>query len=250
MGRRASKPPPLANPAAAAQLERAAAAAGLSVGELADLVFESGVVPPKAADGGVVVQRYTLAELGTRLWGTMQGVPRDARAGWFAELLPVQRTSVIVVLRDQGFRSEVIARDLGITIAEVMRTWSAYSSELGSQVLGVRLDTLAGQLQLAKERTQQMAIEQGDHRSVWAIEKQFVEILQSIGVVERATHRMEVTHKIDDEQRAEIEKIAELRNKQSRRKLEVEEIKQIEAKGDAVPTEVATADYDDEDDDE
>jgi hypothetical protein len=95
-----------------------------------------------------------------------------------------------------------------------------------------------------------MAIEQGDHRSVWAIEKQFVEILQSIGVVERATHRMEVTHKIDDEQRAEIEKIAELRNKQSRRKLEVEEIKQIEAKGDAVPTEVATADYDDEDDDE
>lgn len=248
MGKRAQKPPPLANPAAAAQLEAAAAAAGLSVQQLADLVFEAGVIPPKAPDG--IMVRYTLAELGTKLWGSMQGVPRSDRARWFNELVPVQKTSVIVVLRDQGFRSEVIARDLGLTTFEVTRAWNSYGGELGAQVLGVRLDTLAGQLLMAKEKTQQMATEAGDHKAVWAIEKQFVEILQSIGVVERAIHRTEVTHKIDDQQMAEIEAIAALRNKQSVRKLQIEELKVIEQKGDSVPAEVAEADYDDDEDED
>lgn len=247
MSKKASKPPALANPAAAAQLERAAAAAGLSVQELADLVFEAGVVPPPSKDGLTV--RYTLEELGKRLWGTMQTVPKAERGIWFEQLAPVQRTAVIVVLRDQGFRTEVIARDLQIEPSEVMRTWNAYASQLGSQVIGIRLDTIAGQLQLASEKAQQMAAEQGDHRSYWNIEKQKVEMLQSIGIVERAIHRTEVTHKIDDQQVAEIEALAALRNKQNVRRIEIEEIKQIDAKGDAVPSEVVT-NYDDEDEDD
>jgi len=248
VGKKASKPPPLANPAASAQLERAAAAAGLTVAELADLVFEAGVAPPKAPDG--ITVRYTLAELGTRLWGAMQTVPKSERADWFGKLTPVQQTSVIVVLRDQGFRTEVIARDLQLKPDEVMRTWNTYASQLGSQVIGIRLDTIAGQLQLASEKAQQMASESGDHNAYWRIEKEKVEILQSIGVVERAIHRTEVTHKLDDEQKAEIEALVSLRNKQNVRRLEIEEIKQIEAKGDAVPVEVVTADYDEDDDDE
>jgi hypothetical protein len=245
--RPASKPPALANPAAAAQLERAAAAAGLSVQELADLVFEAGVVPPPAKDGMTV--RYTLAELGKKLWGTMQTVPRAERAIWFEQLAPVQRTAVIVVLRDQGFRTEVIARDLQIEPTEVMRTWNNYASQLGAQVIGIRLDTIAGQLQLASEKAQQMAAEQGDHRSYWNIEKQKVEMLQSIGIVERAIHRTEVTHKMDDQQMAEIEALAALRNKQSKRRIEIAEVVAIEQKGDAIPTEVV-ANYDGDDDDE
>jgi hypothetical protein len=247
MSKKASKPPALANPAAAAQLERAAAAAGLSIQELADLVFEAGVVPPPTKDG--LTARYTLAELGKRLWGAMQTVPKNERGAWFAELAPIQRTSVIVVLRDQGFRTEVIARDLELDPADVMRTWNAYASQLGAQVIGIRLDTIAGQLQLASEKAQQMAAEQGDHRSYWNIEKQKVEMLQSIGIVERAIHRTEVTHKIDDQQMAEIEALAALRNKQNKRRIEIAEVVAIEAKGDAIPTEVV-ANYDGDDDDE
>lgn len=243
----ASSPPPLANPAARAQLERAAEAAGLTLQQLADLVFEAGVVPPKEPDG--VVVRYTLKELGNRLWGAMQAVPKGERATWFEALAPVQKTSVIVVLRDQGFRTEVIARDLELKPEDVMRTWNAYSSQLGSQVIGIRLDTIAGQIQLASERAQEMAISSGDHTGYWRIEKEKVEILQSIGVVERAIHRTEVTHKIDDEQKAEIEKLIALRGKQERRRLEIEEIKVVEDKGDAVPAQVVEQDYDDDDDD-
>lgn len=248
MAKRASKPPPLANPAASAQLRKAAEAAGLSIQELADLVFEAGVTPPPAKDGLTI--RYTLQELGTRLWGAMQTVPKSERAAWFDELVPVQKTSVIVVLRDQGFRTEVIARDLQIKPEDVMRTWNTYASQLGSQVIGIRLDTIAGQLQLASEKAQQMASESGDHAAYWRIEKEKVELLQSIGVVERAIHRTEVTHKIDDEQKAEIEKLVTLRNKQTQRRIEIEEIKQVESKGDAVPADVVVADYDDEDDDD
>jgi hypothetical protein len=217
------------------------------VQELADLVFEAGVVPPKAPDG--VVERYTLQQLGQRLWGAMQTVPKSERGTWFSTLAPIQKTSVVVVLRDQGFRTEVIARDLQIDPADVMRTWNAYASQLGSQVIGIRLDTIAGQLQLASEKAQEMAVQSGDHGAYWRIEKEKVEILQSIGVVERAIHRTEVTHKIDDEQKAEIEALIALRNKQSLRKIEIAQLTTDAEKGDAVPSEVVV-NYDAEDDDD
>lgn len=245
MSRKQQDPPLLADPTAAPRLEAAAAAAGVTVQELADLVFEAGVVPPKAPDG--ITQRYTLEDLGARLWGTMQTVPRSKRAEWFAGLVPTQRISVIVVLRDQGFRTEVVANELGVPPDEVMRAWNNYGSQLGAQVLGIRLDTIAGQMQLASERAQQIALENGMAAVYWRIEKEKVELLQSLGVVDRAAHRMEVTHKLSDEQRGEIEKIAELRNKQGKRRIEIEEIKQISEKGDAMPAEVSE-DYDEEDD--
>jgi hypothetical protein len=243
---KAAPPPVVANPLAREQLERAAAAAGLTVQQLADLVFESGVVPPKAADG--VVQRYTLEDLGTRLWGTMQGVPRSDRAAWFAALVPVQKTSMIVVLRDHGFRTETIARDLGISTEDVLRTWNAYAGQLGAQVVGIRLDTIAGQLQLASEHAQQLAIANGDAGTYWKIEKEKIELLQGLGIVDKAIQKVEHTHKIDDQQKAEIEELFKLRQKQQKARIQVEAAAQIEGKGDDLPAEVADADYDGDDD--
>jgi hypothetical protein len=240
---KAKAPPPIANPLAQEQLERAAIAAGLTVQELADLVFEAGVVPPKAPDG--VIQRYTLEDLGTRLWGTMQGIPRSARASWFAALAPAQKASMIVVLRDHGFRTEAIARDLGLTTDEVMRTWNAYSGQLGAQIVGIRLDTIAGQLQLASEHAQQIAMNNGDAGVYWKIEKEKIELLQSLGIVDKAIQKVEHTHKIDDQQKAEIEALFALRQKQQKSRIVVEEAKQIESKGDDLPPDVQT-DYDDD----
>lgn len=242
---KAKQPPPIANPAARAQLEAAASAAGLTVEQLADLVFESGVVPPKAKDG--VVDRYTLKELGERLWGALQTTPRDERAAWFAALVPVQQSAMIAVLRDHGFRSETIARDLGIGVDQVMRQWNIYAGRLGEQVVGIRLDTIAGQLQLASEKAQEMAIQAGDHRSYWQVEREKIEVLQSIGIVDKAINKTEVVHKIDDEQKQEIERLYKLRDKQQRRKIEVTELKQLEDKGESLPVEVQNVDYDDDD---
>lgn len=218
-------------------------AAGCTIQELADLVFESGIAPPKTKDG--ITERYTLEDLGQKLWVTLQQTAKQERGAWFSALLPVQKTAVIVVLRDQGFRTEIIAKDLEVDPADVMRTWNAYASQLGSQVIGLRIDTIAGQLQMASERAQQMAIESGDHNAYWRIEKEKVETLQSIGIVERAIHRVEHTVKIDDAKKAEIEAIAALRNKQDRRKIELVELRQLDGKVEDLPAEVSK-DYDDD----
>ena len=241
---KARSSPPIANPAARAQLERAAEAAGLSVAQLADLVFEAGVAPPKAADG--VVQRYTLQDLGEKLWGAMQPVPKDERALWFSQLVPTQQMALVAVLRDHGFRSEVIARDLGLGVDLVIRMWATYASKLGEQVVGIRLDTIAGQLQLASERAQEMAIADNSPAVYWKIEKEKIELLQSIGIVEKAIHKTEVTHKIDDAQKAELEEFARLRSKQHKRKIEVEELTKIEDKGEDLPDDLKDRDYDED----
>lgn len=242
MSGKAAKPPMIAAPDVRAKLEAAAAAAGLTISQLADLVFESGVAPTPSSDGLTV--RYTLKDLGTRLWGTMQTVPKDERAEWFAGLVPVQKTATIVVLRDQGFRTEVIARDLGIEPADVMRTWNGYASHLGAQVVGIRLDTIAGQLQMAAERAQQMATEKGDHNAYWRIEKDKVATLQSLGIVDQAIRRVEVSHKLTDQTRDELDSLVKLEAKKNQRMLEIEELQSIdEPVIDDIPDEV-DEDYD------
>lgn len=241
---KAKAPPVVSNPLARAQLESAAQAAGLSIQELADLVFEAGVVPPKEPDG--IIQRYSLEDLGNRLWGSLQLVSRSGRAAWFDKLVPAQKTAIIVTLRDNGFRTEVIAKEFMIGTEDVLRTWNAYSGQLGAQVVGIRLDTIAGQLHLAGERYQQMAERAGDAGTAWKIEKEKIELLQSLGIVDKAIQKVEHTHKIDDQQKAELEQFAALRNKQAKRKIEITELKQLADKGDALPADLPS-DYDEDD---
>lgn len=245
VGRR-REPPALASPELLERLQRAAGAAGCTLQELADLVFEAGVKPTPTTDG--ITEVYTLEDLGKRLWGVMQGVPKSERAQWFSKLVPAQQTAVVVVLRDRGFRTEVIARELELNPLDVVRTWNTYSSQLGAQVVGIRLDTIAGQLQLAAERAQEMAIEANDHRGYWSIEKDKVAVLQTLGIVDQAVRRVEVTHKLDNEQKAEIDRLADLRSKQERRRVEIRELESYEKKGDDIPAEVVL-DPDEEDDD-
>lgn len=236
---KAKQPPALADPRAQEKLEAAAKAAGLGLRELADLVVESGVAPAPQSDG--VTLRYTLQDLGKRMWADLAAQPRDERAEWFSKLVPAQKAAIIVVLRDEGFRTEVIANDFGISAKDVMRTWNTYASEMGSQVVGIRLDTIVGQLQMGAEKAIEMATLKGDHAALWRINKELVSTLQSVGIVDKAIHRVEVSHKLDDQQKEELEALASLRNKQHKRLLEVEEIK--EAETEEIPEELYE-DYD------
>jgi len=243
MGRKAKKPPALAQPDVDARLHKAAEAAGLTLQQLADLVFEAGIIPTPSPDG--ITERYTLQDLGLRLWGTMQEVARSDRGKWFNSLVPAQQTAMIVVLRDQGFRTEVIARDFEIEPAMVMRTWNTYASQLGSQVIGIRLDTIAGQLQMAAERSQQMAVHKDDHAAYWRIEKEKVAVLQSLGVVDQAIRRVEVSHKLTDQTRDELDRLVQLEAKKNTRRLEIEELQVTAEGGDELPDDVQE-DYDDD----
>lgn len=222
--RKSSVPPWVADPGAMEKIKKAAGSIGLSVEELANLIVESGVSALPPSDG--VTGTYTLVDLGSRLWATMQSSLQSERAGWFEGLSPTQKTAVIVTLRDRGFSSQAIAGDFKISVFDVTRTWNKHADDLGAQVVGIRLNTIAGNLQIVAERAQHMAVEKGDASALWRIQKEFTAVLQSLGITDRAIHKVEVTHKFDDQKKTELEGILELERKQARR---AEEVKLIEA---------------------
>ena len=230
-------PPIVATSDAMIRIKRAANAAGMTPEELGDLLVDSGITALPPSDG--ITRRYTMEDAGLRLWSEMQGVRPSRRAEWFASLTPVGQTAVIVTLRDRGFSTHAIACDFKLDPMQVNRTFNKHADDLGAQVVGLRLSTIAGQMQLVAEKAIEMESEKGNGRAMWSIEKDRVAVLQSLGIVDTAVHRSEVTHKLDDAQKAEIQSLVELEQKKLTRR---EEIKQIEAEVfDAPPEELDEA---------
>lgn len=223
-GRKVQTPPWVADPGALAKIRKAAESVDLSVEDLANLVVESGVTALPPSDG--ITGTYTLKDLGLRLWGTMQDYPRHQRAEWFSKLTPTQQSAVIVTLRDRGFSSQVIAQDLGMKPLMVTRIWNKHADDLGAQVVGIRLNTIAGNLQIMAERAQHGSMQKKDFSSMWRIQKEFTQMLQTLGIVDRATQKVEITHNWEDRQDSELKALLELERKKETRQ---EQIKKIDA---------------------
>ncbi len=227
---------PLADSKAKERVEAAARSVGLSTEQLVNLVVDGGLLAMPPSDG--ITKTYTLKDLGYQLWVEMSGLLTTQRADWFKELLPKQQTALVVSLRDRGFASQTIAQTFEMKVVEVNRWWNEYADDLGAQVIGARLSTIAGNLQLVAQRAQEGAAQNEDYRTMWRIQKELTQQLQSIGIVDRAIHRVEHehTHKMDEDQKAEIDAMVELEQKKSRR---AEELKRIEAIDvDQIPGEV------------
>lgn len=207
----------LVMPDAKARLERAAEAAGLTLAQLVDLVHDSGAlsVAPDSPDG--VTVPLTLKDLGKRMWAELQQIAKPERSAWFHELLPPQQIALVVVVADQGYRSEVIARELGIPATRVREVLDQYADRVGAQVTQLRLTTIAGHVQIAAERAMEGLHRTGDWKAYFGIQKEVVKILQSLGIVDQAIHRVEVTHKMEDNTKAEIDAMLELERKKQRR---------------------------------
>lgn len=221
---KATAPPMVADPEALLTAERAAASVGLSVEQLSDLLVDSGIVHLPAGDG--ISKRYTLEQLGEKMWADMQKQPVSKRAEWFDKLSRPQRVATIVKLRNHGFAAETIGDELGYSPQEVRKVYNAYASELGAQVVQVRLDTIAGHIQLVSEKAQEMATKKGDHNALWRIEDSKVKLFQALGITEQAAKRIEVSHSFDDRARAEIDALVDVERKRAQRR---EEMKMIEA---------------------
>jgi hypothetical protein len=211
----------LVDPEARRKLEAAAAAAGLTMAQLVDLVHDSGAMalPPDAPDG--ITTTLTLGDLGLRLWGELQQVVAGDRTEWFGRLLESQKIALIVALADRGIRPELIARDLNLPSTQVRAVLDQYADRIGAQVTQVRLSTIAGHVQLAAERAMEGLRQEGDWKGYFGVQKDVVKILQSLGIVDQAIHRVEVTHKMEDNTQAEIEAMLELERKKDRRKIEI-----------------------------
>jgi len=225
---KAERATPLFDPEAKEKLQRAADSIGLSLQQLVDLVVDSGamtVPPSKDKDG--FTSALTMRDLGKRMWTELQVTMRPQRSAWFATLLRQQQVALVVTLREQGYRGEVIAQELGIPPLEVSTIYNEHADNIGAQVANIRLNTLAGHVQLAAERAQQGLMEQGEWASYFRVTKDLVAILQSLGIVDSAVRRVEVTHNVNfgEQQKAEIDAMLDLERKQQKR---IEELKRAD----------------------
>ena len=216
----------LGDPEAQAKLAQAATAIGLDREGLVNLVVDSGLLNMPPSDG--ITRKYTLRDLGYKLWVEMQSCTNAGRAEFYKDLSPAQQTALVVTLRDRGFASQTIASTFGLKAAGVNRIWNEYADDLGAQVVGVRLSTIVGNLQLVADRAQEGAVQAEDFALLWKIQKELTQQLQSVGIVDRAIHRVEHehTHKMDEDQMREIDKLVDLREK---KRLRGEELKHVDA---------------------
>lgn len=214
----------LVDPEATAKVAVAAQAAGFtSVAQLLDFIVDSGLFALPPSDG--IVSQFTLEDLGQHLWNTMQQHPVAGRVKWFHGLADTQQRAIVVVLRSRGFASHNIAREFGVEERIVRRTWDKYADDLGAQVVGVRLTHIAGELRNRAEQVTEMLMQMNKPDQAFRVQKDYIKLLQDLGIVDRAIRRVEVTHKMDEEQKQELEKLMVLERKKKQREEEIEQIK-------------------------
>jgi hypothetical protein len=221
----------LVDPKAGERLAAAAKAAGVAtVADLVDLVVDSGALALPPADG--VSEVYTLENLGAQMHAQMPAAPAR-RHEWFEGLVDAQRIALVTLLRARGYSSMVISRDFGIHELEVNKIFARYADDLGAQVVNVRLNTLVGNMQLVSERAAEGAMQKDDWATYWRIQKELIAMLQSLGIVKQAIRKVEVAHKFEDQQKAEVDALLELERKQRERREEIKQAQVISM--DAVP---------------
>jgi hypothetical protein len=182
----------LVDPEATKKVLLAAQAAGFEgLGQFLDFVCDSGLLATPPKDG--ITATFSLEDLG--------------------------------ILRSRGFSTQNIAREFACEERVVRESWTRYADDLGAQVVGVRLTTIAGELQARAEHVTQLLMEGGKPEQAWKVQKEYTKLLQDLGVVDRAKREIHVTHSIDDQQKQELDKLLELKQKKLARQ---EEIKQIE----------------------
>ena len=96
----------LVDPKAKERLTAAAAAAGLDLEGLVNLLVDSGAIALPPADG--VSQVYTLKDLGEQMHSQM---PPKYRAEWFKKLVEPQQIGLVAMLRSRGYSTLTQAPD-------------------------------------------------------------------------------------------------------------------------------------------
>ncbi len=232
MSRRASGPRPTLEAGNAKKLlTEAAESVGLDPKALAQLAIDA--YGKKLADKQAA--SVTRKELGLTLWRELQGVAKANRGEWYSKLADEQQISLIVALRHEGYRSDVIARDLAISQYSVTELYNRYADTVGSQVSLIRLNTLLGIMSSDLELAQEGMRNAGDWNGYWKARKEYIKLLQDLGVVERAVQRIEVNHSFEEAKQSEIHAILELERKQLARQEEIKQVEYEVRNGDAPP---------------
>jgi len=179
---------------------------------------------------------------GLRVWQWLSGREFARWPSLVAELEVEQKVSLCLHLLCKGHAAVIVANKLGLMPNFVKDLWRDYTARVGEDVMGITLPSLVGRIDSRAESLVEMAVEDGRPDRAWKIEKERVELLQDLGVVERAAKRYEVAHQhtlkagdaADAETQAEVERIVDLERK---RRESGERVKRINARVmDHVPT--------------
>lgn len=224
---------PLGLAPAKATLEKAAAAVDLTLDQLANLVVDSGVLAALPQDG--LTEQFSLADLGNHLTVSMGQMAKTARPTWFKGLSPVQKAAIVVHLRVNGCSVHAVSQEFVVHPDKVQNIYNEYVDKVGQNTTNVRLTMIVGQMTIVAERAQQGAMQKDDWGTYWRIQKELIANLQSLGVVDKAAHRVEVTHGLADRAKENIERLASLRMKQHARQREISVVSSETT--DAVPKE-------------
>src|SRR6185369_11911485 len=187
-----------------------------------------------------------LAELehgahGLRVWQWLSMREFKLWPSLVIELLPEQRASLVLHLLCKGHAAVTIANKLGLMPNLVKDIWRDYTAKVGDDVIGITLPGLVGRIDSLADSLREMAVEDNRPDRAWKIEKERVQMLQELGVVERAAKRYEVAHQhtlkagdaADAETQAEVERILDIERK---RRESGERVKRINARVlDALP---------------
>ena len=223
-GRLSSRPPDslLVDGDAKAKLSAAAEAIGCSVSQLVDLAHDASPSVP-IEDG--ITDSMSLEDLGRRLWTLSTAQPKSERAKWFKGLAETQKTALLTVLRQRGYATAVIAHEFDVDPIKVVEAYNRFADNLGARVTNVRMNTIAGQMQLSMEKAMQISSEKGDAATFWRIQKEAIMLMQSMGIVDRAAQKVEVENTVSighGEKEEEIRRVLELARRGEQRKLEIE----------------------------
>jgi hypothetical protein len=221
------------------KLEVAASAAGLTVEQLVNLVVDSGALALPPSDG--ITEQFTLEECGERLRSRLSQLPKDGYVEWYTALADVQKGALIISLRNDGASTTSISTNFGIMPNEVQRIYNEFSDKVGQNVTNVRLTTIVGNMQIVAERAQHGAASKDDWSTYWRIQKDLIAQLQSLGIVDKAIHRIEHVHTLGDREKENLERLASLRAKQLARQKEIELVSS-EPTTDALPEELQPLD--------
>lgn len=152
-----------------------------------------------------------------------------------AELDNDRRLSLVLSLLCQGHASITIANKLGLMPNAVKDVWRDYAERIGTEVLGTTLPQLVGRIEAQADAFIEMSIASDRPDRAWKIAKERVELLQDLGVIERAAKRYEISHAhtlksgddVDAETKMEVDRILDLERK---RRDSEERVKRINAR--------------------
>lgn len=192
-------------------LKRATEASGCTPSQLVDLAFavDPALKMDEKKKSDAAIESLTGLQLGEKLKMAYDLIERQDRPSWFSKLADVQRESLVAFLISEEYTVPAIAKELGVADFDIQQIRDNYLYVAGGYVCGIPREVLIGRLVERKEDLYHRALADQDHSLCWRIEKDFVGILQDLGLLVKAPTEIRIHTEKEEKQRTGLLRIVE-----------------------------------------